>query len=165
MIHIGLMPKEDKEKLLLILFDIYYQNTSSITHLNSTHPSLKSEWTCEVSFALDKPQRNIIIARDGDNIVGFAMLYTNGDLLMVEEIQIVKDYQRTRLLFDLCRFICDFASPNILRIEAYAIKSNSISIALMHSLGFLIVDESNDSKFLHLAADAEPLRRRFTKAK
>ena len=77
------------------------------------------------------------------------MYYTRESLLMIEELQLVPEYQRTLLCYKTVKYLCEFLGEKIHRIEAYALKSNKISIGLMQDLGFAKINDTLGTKFLH----------------
>ena len=85
--------------------------------------------------------------------------YTNKNLLMIEEIQIKKPYQRTTLFYGLCKYLATMLSEGIEVVEAYAEERNLYSQKLMQKLGMVQIQE--DGPFLHLRGSAEKLHRYF----
>ena len=66
---------------------------------------------------------------------------------MIEEIQLVRGYQRTRLLSEFLKFMKAVLKDEPEYIEAYADKRNVNSMRLMESLGMKII--GTDGGFYH----------------
>lgn len=144
------LDKKQKNEYLPLLFDILYSN------MEKTVPGEfdKNEFILEVGNALEKEPRQIILCHCQDELAGFLMYYTRENLLMVEELQLVQKYQKTRLLHDLCKHMITILPDNIEYIEAFAHKDNSTSISLQKWLGMVIIDNTN-AKLFHLRGDTK----------
>mgnify|MGYP003310836907 FL=1 len=116
-------------------------------------------WLSEVGSALEKENRQLLLLKKKERILGFFMYYLRGECLVAEELQIMKEYQRTGVYFALCRHLArNF--KQITKVEAYAEKENLYSQRLMEKLGMQKIEEEG---FFHFYGDAESLRRHFTK--
>lgn len=151
--------KEDKELWLPHLFDLFYENISVVAPSGMTYEEERTEWLANVSPALDKAPRRVLLAMDGEQLAGYVMFYTRNDLLMVEEVQLRRDYQGGLLFLRLCRKLLTDLPDGICTVEAYAHRQNDRSIALMKRLGMAEVPE--DSPFVHLRGDAADLAAHF----
>ena len=161
MIGIGFLEKSEKDKWLPKLFALYYSNMSEIAPSGLPFEEERKLWLSEVSPALDKAPRQVILCRNGETLLGYIQYYTRNDLIMVEELQIRKDHQRTALFFSLCRFLARHIPQTILQIEAFAHKENQNSLHLMEELGMYPLEE--DSPFVHLRGSAVSVKNRFLK--
>ena len=146
------LDKQKKCNILPVLFDIYYGNMSRICQTGNSYDIEREEWICEVSSALEKDPRQIILMYQGDDLAGLVMYYTRDDLLMIEELQLKEKYQRTLLLHRLFTYLTELLSSGCSRIEAYANEENYRSLSLMKYLGFNIVDKNERRKLFHLRA-------------
>ena len=158
-----LLDKSRKSEILPLLFDIFYENTSKISPFPKPYEAERDEWLSEVSPALEKAPRQIILIHHGTDLAGFVMYYTRGELLMIEELQLVPKYQRTLLCYKTVKYLCEFLGEKIERIEAYALKSNQTSIRLMQDLGFTKINDTLGTKFLHFSCDANRIKSKFSK--
>lgn len=160
MMKIDFLDKSEKDKWLPKLFELYYSNMSEIAPSGLSFEEERKLWLSEVSPALDKAPRQVLLCTDGDKLLGYIQYYTRNDLIMLEELQIRKDYQRTLLFFRMCRYLAKRLSPDILHIEAFAHKQNAKSLELMKKLGILPLDEK-DCLFVHLRGSADIAKKRF----
>ena len=140
----------DKEKEMVLLnelFDILYQNMESVVPFEGEFRKEKAEWIACVGAALKRPPRQILLLYAGETLAGFCMYYVNGGTMMVEEVQISFDYQKTLHAAELFRFIRDNLMPQVHWLEAYADYRNISSQQLMRKLGMEQI--GNDGRFLH----------------
>ena len=158
-----LLDKSQKSEILPLLFDIFYENTSKISSFSKTYEAERNEWLSEVSPALEKPPRQIILIYHGADLAGFVMYYTRDELLMIEELQLVPKYQRTLLCYKTVKYLYEFLGEKIGRVEAYALKSNQTSIGLMQDLGFTKINDTLGTKFLHFSCNANKIKPKFDK--
>ncbi len=162
-IKFSTLDKSQKFEILPLLFDIFYENTSKISSFSKPYEVEREAWLSEVSPALEKPPRQIILIYHGTDLAGFVMYYTREALLMIEELQLVPKYQRTLLCYKTVKYLYEFLGEKIHRIEAYALKSNKISIGLMQDLGFAKINDTLGTKFLHFFCDSDKIRPKFSR--
>jgi len=151
--------KEEKDLWLPRLFDLFYENMSVIAPNSMAYEAERDEWLANVSPALDKAPRQVLLALDGEKLAGYVMFYTRADLLMVEEVQLRREYQGGLLFLRLCRKLLADLPEEVGTVEAYAHRQNDRSRKLMKRLGMEEVPEN--SAFVHLRGDAAGIRKRF----
>ena len=154
------LDKSKKNEILPILFDLLYANMSLIAPSNSSYETERREFLTEVSSALEKEPRKIILCCCKGELAGFLMYYTRDALVMIEEVQLKKQYQNTMLFFRLCSFLAAELPESIEQIESFVHKENVYSLSLQTSLGMRIIGTEN-SKLYHLCGDAKIIRNRF----
>lgn len=162
MIAISRLNKKEKDQWLPRLFDLLYENMHRIAPSGLNRDQEREQWLNQVSPALDKEPRQVLMCFADDTLVGFLQYYTRNDLLMIEEIQISRQYQRTFVFYRLCKHLMDTLPEQISIIEAYADKRNHASIRLMGKLGMVTVEE-DESAFIHMRGSAQAIRTIFTK--
>ena len=153
------MEKGKKEEILPTLFDLYYENMCSIAPFDAAYGKERAIWIACIAEALEKPQRRILLCVAGDQIVAFAQYYTREDMVMIEELQIRRDYQRTILFLRLARKLAGCLPGESSVLEAYADRRNQNSLRLMERLGMKIVDR--DDRFCHLRGDFGGIKKIF----
>lgn len=155
------LDKAEKDDWLPRLFDLLYENMQSIAPSGLSYEQDKAQWLAAVSPALDKAPRQILMCFAGEKIVGFVQYYVRDQLLMVEEIQLKKEYHRTLLFYRFCKYILSVIPDALQTVEAYADKRNLNSIRLMEKLGMQILEEDPDSPFVHMHGAAGRIYRFF----
>ncbi len=159
MIHFAVLNKNEKDLWLPQLFDLFYENMQEIAPSDLPCEQEKQQWLSQVSPALEKEPRQIILCFADGKLAGYIQYYTNKKLLMIEEIQIKKSYQRTTLFYGLCKHFATVLPKGIEIIEAYAEKRNLHSQKLMQKLGMVQIGE--DGPFVHLQGSVQKLHRYF----
>lgn len=152
------LDKSQKDSLLPELFAILEENTI----LYAPGEMDYAQWFSNVSPALEKASRQILLCRADGILSGFLQYYTRRELLMIEELQLKKAYQRTTLFYLLCSHLAQGLPAGIRCIEAYADKRNLPSQRLMRRLGMVPLEEDG-SPFVHLRGTAEQAKRLFGK--
>ena len=159
MITFTYLNKNEKEIFLPKLFDLLYDNMSEIAPANSTYEHQKKQWLGNVSPALDKSARQIIMCYADDELIGYIQYYINDKLIMVEELQLKKKYHCTLTFYRFCKHLICTLSTNIEYVEAFADKRNINSQKLMQRLGMKIID--SNSEFVHLRGNADEMIKKF----
>lgn len=156
------MDKSEKGIWLPRLFDLLYENMASIAPSDLAYEAEKAAFIANVSPALDKAPRQVLLALDGQTLAGYVQFYTRGELLMVEELQLGRAYRAGSLFLSLARKLLADLPEGIATVEAYADRRNRHSLELMARLGMEAMPEE-DPRFLHLRGDAPAIRRRFSR--
>lgn len=158
-----LLDKSEKDNLLPELFDLYYNNMSQIAPSGLCYEAEQIQWPAAVSPALEKAPRQILLCRNGNDILGYIQYYTRDDLLMIEELQLRGDYQRSTVFISMVRALIRLLPEGIRYVEAYADIRNHRSIQLMQRLGMELVPEPESSPFVHFRGVAEKVREKLTR--
>ena len=156
-IRFEFLNKSKKEEILPELFRIFYDNTILISPFLRPYELERDEWLSEVSPALEKEPRQIILIYHGADLAGFIRYSTRGELLMREELQLKKAYQGTLLFYKAVKYLVEMFSDKISRVEAYSLKKNERSIALMRDMGFSELHDTIGTKFLHFEIEANKI--------
>lgn len=159
MITLSYLNKNEKDIFLPKLFDLLYENMREIIPNELTYEQEKAQWLGNVSPALDKPARQIIMCFADDELVGYIQYYISSKLLMVEELQLKKKYHCTLTFYRFCKSFINEHSADIEYVEAFADKRNISSQKLMRKLGMEFLD--NNSDFVHLRGNANEIINRF----
>ena len=139
----------DKQKLSVILhdlFEILHSNMSLIAPTgNSYHKDLEG-WRSYVVPDMQKEHRQIVLMYVDDTLAGFFQYSINVDTysLMMEEIQIKKEFQGTGLFSALYKWLVQQLPKDILYVEAYANKKNHKSQAILVHLGLARLGENKN---------------------
>lgn len=161
MIRIAFLDKQKKEAWLPQMFALFHENMHQFINDNRSYETQKANWISEISPALDKDPRQVILCTDDECFVGFLMYYTRHNLLMVEEVQIQRAYQKTSLFPTLCNFLKKNLSDDIQYIEAFAHKENLYSQQLMCKLGIHPIPGQEEFPFVHLRGTIDLARKIF----
>ena len=159
MITFTYLNKNKKEKILPELFDLLYDNMSEIAPTNLTYEKEQEQWLGNVSPALDKPARQIIMCYADEELIGYIQYYINGKLLMIEELQLKKEHHCTLTFYRFCKYFIGTLPADIEHVEAFAERRNIKSQKLMQRLGMELID--SNAEFVHLRGEADEMIKNF----
>ena len=150
MFRFAYLDKQQKDIWLPKMFDLLYDNMRLIAPGDLPYEEEKQQWLSNVSPALKKAPRQVLLAFWKEELVGFIQFYTRQELLMVEEMQIQKEYQGTSLFYALCRFLGRNLPADIHYLEAFAHSQNLHSLKLMQKMGMNPIEDRHQQDFIHL---------------
>ncbi len=138
----------DKQKFdvfLPRLFEILHSNMSLIAPTNNSYEDDFEIWSSHIIPAIQKEQRQIVLMCVESELVGYFQYYINSDTdsLMMEEIQIKKEFQGTGLFSEFYNWLIKNLPKDIMYVEAYANKKNLKSQSILKHLGLV---ESGENK-------------------
>ena len=138
----------DKQKLDVFsprLYEILHSNMSLIAPTNNSYEDDFEIWSSHIIPAIQKEQRQIVLMYVECKLVGYFQYYINVDInsLMMEEIQIKKEFQGTGLFSEFYNWLIKNLPKDIMYVEAYANKKNIKSQNILKSLGLV---ESGENK-------------------
>ena len=119
------------------IFDILANNMTMIAPTGNSREEDFDLWSDAVSDGLQREERQIILIKDNETIVGFFQYYTNADTFMMEEIQFRPEYQGKGVFRKLYGFIFKNIRNDLEYIEAYANVNNKKSIGILEKFGLL----------------------------
>ncbi len=131
---------------LISLFDILHSNMSVIAPTGESYEDDKRLWISSVNEALRNPKRNIIIIRNGTDIIGFFMYSISNDLLKMEEIQFKLGYHGKGVFKQLFMYLFTLVPDSVTFVEAFANKENYKSQGILLYLGLKQVGENRNGR-------------------
>lgn len=146
--------KAEKALWLPRLFDLLHENMERIAPSELPREQEKAQWLSQVGPALEKAPRQIILCFVKGELAGYIQYYIREHMLMVEELQLKGQFQRTALLYGLCKHLLSVLPGDLKTVEAYADKRNLASIRMMEKLG-MTPCEAENSPFVHMRGSAE----------
>ena len=126
--------------LLPQMFEILSTNMNKIAPTGSGYEEDKKIWLSYMIPSLKEKQ--IILMYVDEVLAGYFQYSTNINTVLIEEIEILPDYQRTLLFYRFLKYISKIIPENIEYAEAYINKSNSNSQRIAQKLGLQIVGEN-----------------------
>lgn len=141
--------KQDFPIVASEIFNILADNMEIIAPTDNTREEDYKCWYEGVSKGLERDERQIVLIKDGDNIIGFFQYYTNADTFMMEEIQFKPEYQGKNIFRKLYGFLIQKIREDIKFVEAYANVSNHKSIGILGNLGLTKIGMNKNGRCFH----------------
>lgn len=131
------------------IFNILADNMTVIAPTGNLREDDYNCWYGCVTDGLKRDERQIILIKDNDNIIGFFQYYINEDTFMMEEIQFKPEYQGKGVFRALYGFIIPHIRDDIEFVEAYASISNSKSIGILEKFGLINIGLNKNGRSYH----------------
>ncbi len=131
------------------IFNILADNMTIIAPTGNTREDDYKCWYGSVSDGLNRNERQIILIKYNDNIIGFFQYYINDDTFMMEEIQFKSEYQCKGVFRALYGFVISHIRNDIEIVEAYASISNSKSIGILENFGLINIGLNENGRSYH----------------
>lgn len=160
MIDIQYLSKYEFEEYANQLFNILYDNMTKILPSDVSREEDFACWSEAMKDGLKADTRRIIIAflKDTKEIIGYFQYSVNGDVLMMEEIEIATIYQGKENVFRrLYGYVLEHLENEICFTEAYANRRNTKSLGILARLGLSIVEKDDTGTRCHLRGRYEDL--------
>ena len=135
MIKFEYLNKPDFSQCTQTLFDILSGNMTKIAPTGNTLEDDFKMWFSCTGEALQNEERQMILIKDNESIVGYFQYYTNEDTFIMEEIQFKPEYQGTGIFRELYGFVLRNINPDLKYVRANAGISNLKSIGILEHFG------------------------------
>ncbi len=146
-----------------ILFDILYSNMSVIAPSGNSRAEDEKTWYGAVSSGLSRDARQIVLIKDGECLVGFFQYYINPRTFMMEEVQLLPEYQGRGVLRELYRFVLLHIPSETPSVEAFADLRNARSMDVLLKMGLAPVSE--ESGLCHFCGTFDGLKKWLKKVR
>lgn len=145
------------------IFNILADNMSVIAPTDNSREEDYKCWYETMSSGLQREERQILLIKDDDKIIGYFQYNINTDTLMMEEIQFKPDYQGRGLVRELYSFIDSNIKTDIEFVEAYANISNIKSIGMLGKFGLSNIGLNKNGRSYHFKGKKEDLKKWYEK--
>lgn len=141
------LDKQRLDKYLPDLFRILHSNMSLIAPTDNSYSTDYEIWSSCIIPAMEKEPRQIVLMYAEEKLVGYFQYYINENThsFVMEEIQIVKEYQKTGIFSELYKWLLLRLPENIIDVQAYANKKNRKSQGILKHLGLVESGENKNS--------------------
>ncbi|MBQ3128504.1 MAG: hypothetical protein IJC13_05655 [Clostridia bacterium] len=146
--------KKDFVLLSRQIFDILADNMAEIAPTGNSRDEDFNCWFSAVSDGLEREERQIILIKNGTEIIGFFQYYVNEDTLAMEEIQLNSEYHGKANIFrNLYGFLFENIPCDLKIVKAFANKKNEKSISILQRLGLKISGENKNGNSYFFTGD------------
>jgi len=153
--------KAHMEELLVQCFALLHANMQPITQDDRPYAQQYEQWFANVYPAMQKAPRQMVLMYHGEELAGYFQYYTAGDALMMEEIQLKPQYQRSGLFGAFYTWLVGQLPQNLQQVEAYTHANNKKAQGVLAHLGLTNLPEKNDGPFLYYRGEYTALLKRF----
>jgi len=147
------LDKSALEQILPELFHILYLNMSYVISTEKSYEDEFSEWYSEVFPAMQKEPRCIVLMFCNEEIVGYFQYYINNGSLVMEEIQIKKEFQGSGIFRLFYEWLVLCLPSDLISVEAYSNKENLRSQQILEHLGLVKCGEVSDGAIFYYKGD------------
>ena len=151
------------EAILPELFRILHTNMSRIAPTSNSYAEDEAIWLSYMLSTFQESCPNIVLMYAGGNLAGYFQYSISDHTLMVEEVEIKPEYQRTMLFYRLCSYLCNSLPHHVQYIEAYVNKHNAHSLRINKKLGLEVIGATRNGNSWHLRGDARNIKAYFSK--
>ncbi len=138
------LDKKKAKAVLPTVFSILHSNMSVIAPTGNSYAEDERIFLENVAPALEKAPRQIVLFYDGETLFGYFQYYVNGELFMMEEIQLKREYWHCGAFGEFYRWLLPLLPDGIARVEAFAHKKNENSRSILRHLGLRPIDENEN---------------------
>ncbi len=138
--------KPDFPTIACDIFSILADNMEIIAPTGNTREEDFKCWYGAVNDGLKRDERQIVLVKDADSIIGFFQYYTNADTFMMEEIQLESEYQGRSVFRSLYSFLIENIKSDIKFVEAYANTGNLKSIGILEHIGLSKIGKNKNGR-------------------
>lgn len=149
MIGFEYLNKSDFSTVATDVFNILADNMEKIAPTGNSREEDYKCWYEGVSGGLKRDERQIVLIKDREIIIGFFQYYTNENTFMMEEIQFKPEYQGKGIFRELYGFIFKNIKNDLKFVEAYANINNLKSIGILERLGLSKIGVNKSGSCFH----------------
>ena len=149
MINFAYLDKDAFDAVAFRIFNILADNMEIIAPTGNEREEDYNCWYNGVSDALKRNERQIILIKDADSIIGFFQYYTTEDTFMMEEVQLKTCYHGKNIFRKLYGFIIENIGKDLRFVEAYANVSNFKSIGILERMGLSKIGMNKNGRSVH----------------
>ena len=160
MASFSLLERSGFDQVAAGLFAILAGNMAVIAPTGNTYGEDYRIWYTAVADGMRKEARNIVLIHQDALLIGFFQYYTNDDgLLMMEEIQIIQEFQggKFHVFRELYGYLFFILPPGLTTVEAFANKANVKSQRILSHLGLSVVGENRSGSSFHYRGEFDKL--------
>lgn len=145
------------------MFDILYTNMMAIAPSDDSYEDNRRMWMDYIVPALSQGTVQVLLMFAGEELAGYFQYSIREDTLLVDEVEIRRDYQRSMLFYRLGQYLLTNLPKHIRYVESYVNKQNGNSISIHKKLGMEIIGENRSGQSWHMRGMADAIAKRFVR--
>lgn len=153
--------KQNPEKILPDLFEILHSNMNVIAPTGNTYEEDFALWSSCIFSAIQKENRQIILIYSYGELAGYFQYYTTDISLIMEEIQLKKEYHSSGAFRQLYSWLIPKLPQNLQYVEAYSNKQNLKSQKILEHLGLAKYGENKNGNSYYYKGEYDKLTALF----
>lgn len=161
MISFEYLNKPEFEKYSQPIFDILADNMTVIAPTGNSRAKDFELWSEAVSGSLERAERQIILIKDNEVLIGFFQYNVNENIFLMEEIQFKPEYHGKGIFRELYSFVFSNLKDGLVYVEAYASVNNKKSIGILEKLGLSNVGLNKNGRSYHFKGSFNDLIKWF----
>ena len=131
------------------IFNILADNMGAIAPTGNTREEDYNCWLGCVTDGLKHDERQIVLIRAGDDIIGYFQYCANAENFIMEEIQFIPEYHGKGVFRKLYGFLIERMGEDIKCVEAYASIKNAKSIGILERFGLKNIGLNKNGRSYH----------------
>lgn len=163
MITFEYLNKPDFSVISNEVFNILAENMTAIAPTDNSREEDYKCWYEAMNGGLQREERQIILIKDNDKIIGYFQYNINSDTIIMEEIQFKPEYQGRGLVRELYGFTDSNIKTDIEFVEAYANISNIKSIGMLEKFGLSNIGLNKNGRSYHFKGRNADLKKWYEK--
>lgn len=154
---------EELEQQLPQVFDILYTNMTALAPSGESYQDDRRMWESYIVPALKAGSVQLLLMFAEENLAGYAQYSLRENTLLMDEVEIKPEYQRTMLFYRFCQYMMGMIPEEICYIESYVNKKNQNSLSIHSKLGLTIVGENRSGSSWRMRGEKDLLVSRFNR--
>lgn len=157
MIRFEYLRKSDFSVISQQIFDILADNMTVIAPTGNTRKEDFGMWHDAVGDGLQREERQIILIKDKETLVGYFQYSINKDTFMMEEIQLKSAFQGKGVFRELYGFVLKNIKNDLQFVEAFASINNNKSIGILNKFGLSNTGLNKNGRSYHFKGNFSDL--------
>lgn len=155
------MQVSESMEILPQLFRILYTNMTRIAPTGCNYEEDQKIWLDYIVPAVHEGKLHIVLMYAGDTLAGYTQFSAENDTLMVDEVEICPEYQRTFVFYRFCQYMMNNLPHNVGWFASYVRKDNANSISIHEALGMERIGENKSGTSWHYRGEIGKAAARF----
>ena len=141
------------------MYDILWSNMSKIAPTGNGYDEDKAVWLSYREPAFKEGKERTVLMYADDELAGYFQYYANGGSMMVCDLQISAEYQRSFLFGKFLRYMPEVIPDGVKYVDAITSKRNFNLQAIAKKLGIDIIGENKNGLSWRLRGNSDKFKK------